>query len=366
MSLLPPAGSGSSRRKGKRGVRAAPAASRGELRRRCRRRDSRAVTGARAPLPAAAALPAVRAGSPGRRGPAPCRRSQPGRAPRRRRRCRRPHRSRPPGRGGSRSLSRHRKCTTRRVRWSRSLSAVAGPAGWRRLRERGGGATRPQPGRAQGEVRFPETGFIYSPSPAPRAGGGGADEQLPAQPRGPPGQPRCHLGMPTSPFSFPPQALTALRKGGQALVRNHSFFPSPPWLREQGFVRRRPDLPRHESTSASQGLQLGRLGQPEVPHLLRALFPQEGPGPSRSSPTGEGTLNPGPGARQPCPPPACFPWLLPWLHKLNSGPLAPSRDVIHLLSWGWSLRAAAGKSSFTTPRAKGANSSTQEGAGKIS
>lgn len=84
-----------------------------------------------------------------------------------------------------------------------SLRSPGQPAGGR-LRERGGGATRPQPGRARRGGPLPRDRLLFTAPHRPRglggpAGGGGAEEQLPAEPRGPPGQPRCHLGMPTSP-----------------------------------------------------------------------------------------------------------------------------------------------------------------------
>lgn len=140
-------------------------------------------------------------------------------------------RSRPPGRGGSRSLSTHRKCTARRVRWSRSPSAVAGPAGWRRLRERGGGARRPRPGRAQGEVRFPATGFIYSPAPGRRAGGGrsgGAAARTASRPPGPAS---------VSPWDAGKPLLTSASgshtfEEGRPRPGEKPEFPSPPWLEE--------------------------------------------------------------------------------------------------------------------------------------
>lgn len=80
-------------------------------------------------------------------------------------------------------------------------SVVTGPAGWWRLLERGGGARRPQTGRAQGEVGFPETGFIYSPSPEPGGSRQGEERRssCPHSLRDDQGQPQCHLGIPHKP-----------------------------------------------------------------------------------------------------------------------------------------------------------------------
>lgn len=106
--------------------------------------------------------------------------------------------------------------------------------------------------------------------------------------------------MRASPFSLPPQAPTPLRRGGQGLVRNQNFHPHRGW-RKQGFVQRRPDLPPHTEPLMSAGVCSLQQGHRRchtsysrmLLQLLRALLPQEGPGPSSTSPMGQGTLNPG-------------------------------------------------------------------------
>lgn len=76
-----------------------------------------------------------------------------------------------------------------------SLRSPGQPAGGR-LWERGGGATRPQPGRARGEVRFPETGFYLRPltGPAGWAGRRAGAERRSSCPQSLAG-PRANLGV---------------------------------------------------------------------------------------------------------------------------------------------------------------------------
>ena len=146
-------------------------------------------------------------------------------------------------------------------------------------------------------------------------------------------------------------------------------------------------FPKAEAQVPARGCSGGRLGPPEVPHLLlidaaeiSSTTPLWGSSPSRrasepsrTSPAGKGTLKPGSRASPALPIPACFPWLpmLPEAEciRTSPGPPAPSRDAsIHPPTpAGKEFQGGSWKKLFhnTTSRTKVANSRPQEGVGKI-